>query len=185
MKRIKQLFVPSLLLTTFMSYSTLAHHDIHEVNVNADKDGAFIVIESNGRVTETSLSMDELTNPEKLESLLSDLPEQDRSKVLSVIGDLSIDNKIIKFSHGGDDNMVIVSGEKQDDVIIFDIDKEAVGGDAKKIVKRFVHKNKDDIAIELDVLAGHSTNVLIDLIDNSSFTAEQLDALQHALDQKR
>lgn len=83
---------------------------------------------------EKVIPMDIFHDQDKLAAALSDLPEQEREKLLSTLSKLSSDLHLVKHRHveGEDSSFFTENGEN---IVVIDVDSEELGDDVTKVVK--------------------------------------------------
>ncbi|WP_448549326.1 hypothetical protein [Thalassotalea fusca] len=195
MKRLKVNAIALLLsvagATASLSAIAMTTEDKHveqRIEVVAEKGADVkVLIDTNGEVKEFNLPNNVFADKDQLEQALADFPVEVRENLLKHLSGFSLDANMIKiatddehiFNWSADDSagaksMVVVKVDKQE----FDSD------DLHKVVKHIV-VNGDQKVIDLKDTSHSFADVIINLIDDSKLSQEDMDKIQAALDKKR
>lgn len=161
-----------------------------EVISDSDHDAKVFVI-SDGQDYKVDVSNDVLSDKDALENALSDLPDDIREKVVEQISKLHISDHMIKIGEGSDnETMFSWSGETVDkDVVVIEVEQDGTSGiESGAMIKKVLKKlNKGDShkVFEFKLGGKHKSEALVRMLDKGSFTVEELDKIQAALDAKR
>ncbi|WP_286261860.1 hypothetical protein [Thalassotalea atypica] len=158
------------------------HKEVHQIKVEVDGgQDAHLFIDANGKKMEKVIPMDIFHDQDKLAAALSDLPEQEREKLLSTLSKLSSDLHLVKHRHveGEDSSFFTENGEN---IVVIDVDSEELGDDVTKVVKKFIHHGGEKVVKVKH--SGSSTQALLHMIKSGKFSKEELIQLQQALDEK-
>ncbi|WNC70227.1 hypothetical protein RI845_08825 [Thalassotalea nanhaiensis] len=180
------------LSTLAVAPSFAAEKELHRnIEVIASDDvNAQVTINVNGETSEYTLPREALHDPSKLKSAISDLPEEDQQLILESLGNMPK----LHEAHG-ENVMVIKSGAEDIEWVSEDGEHKRVmviamdHNDSDKVIHKVVHKempkDKNHVFVKADDLQGSHAKAIKHLISKGKFTAEELNDIQQALDEKR
>lgn len=196
MNKLKQL--PLLgALAIFSAGSLAAYSDDNvvvkefKIEVEADSEkGAHVIVDGDVDHAVVKLSKEDLNDPAKVEAALADLPEETREKVSKALSNIQMDGDKFFFTIDDDSENQWISKSGEEHMIIVDVDSEesADGSVIKKVIKKMAHGahgHDGEKVFKFKHSGKSSTDILLHLIKKGDFSAEDLDKLQQALDEKR
>ncbi len=190
---------------------------LHKVKIEIDSDAnenANVFVSVNGDATTFDVPSSALNDPEELDKLLADLPDNIREKIIVNLSDIDISG--VNSSEGN--FRVVVGGEEHKElhllskevteriidgehhievlteggdtkVVVMEFDKEKLaGGNMHKIIKKMMLPsiiNSKHNNVQFIQKGQMTADSLIRMIKHSEFTADDLNKIQQALDAKR
>ena len=174
-----------------IAMNTSDKDQIHEVEVIADdSEDVKIFVSIDGEVTDVKLPKSALGDKAQLEAALIDLPVELREKLLNDLGNIHLEDKMVKIDkQGHSTNLSWNSDSENEHVIVLHTEMEGSTDDvANKLIKEFKHVSADG-SMEKVFKIKHdgklSAESVIRLLNHGDFSPEDLDKIQQALDAKR
>ncbi|WP_448565374.1 hypothetical protein [Thalassotalea ganghwensis] len=159
----------------------------HKIEIDSLNDANVTVyVNSDGDTQEFIFSKDELENKADLEAALETLPDEIRDEVVASLTNIENADGLIKL-HLGDSNHKVFNWVGGSDEKVFVIEKESLGelkDEIKQKVKKF-HFITGDHDIKVKDSATLQTDIIANLIKRGTFSQDDLNRLQQALDAKR
>jgi len=186
----------------------------HEVNIEIDGDvneKLSVVVNVDGDVTTLDVPVSALRNQAELESLLVDLPNKIREKIITnlshatlhegnvrvvVEGDAReelhwVSKDVLVSNNDGEHRIEVISGDgdRENKVIVMEFDSEGSSeGNVHKVMKRIMNPSmisSKHQKVQFIHKGKMTADSLIRMIQHNEFTADDLNTIQQALDAKR
>lgn len=142
-----------------------------------------VFVSLNGEITELDIPKESLTDKAYLDSVLAELPDDLREKVVNQLSAIDITGNMIKVNTNDENAWVTDEAEK---VIVL---KTISDGDtqtiANEMIQQFRAVDGKHKVFEFKHGGQASADVVKRLLEKGKFTPEELDKIQQALDAKR
>lgn len=142
-----------------------------------------VFVSNNGNITELEVPQASLTDKAYLENALADLPSDLREKLVAQLSNIHMDGKVIKLNTADANTWVEGDGEKV--IVLKSIGEGDAHTIAKEMVQQFTVGDGKHKVFEFKHGKKATANTVMRLLEHGSFTPEELDKIQQALDAKR
>ncbi|WP_068547656.1 hypothetical protein [Thalassotalea crassostreae] len=179
----KCLFVSAAVLTSASALAEDVKQETEIIMIKQESGDSManVSIDTNGEVIKLDVPFDAIHDKEKLKAAIADLPQEQQDLILMAMNKTphvehmtSGGHKVIQvdIESDGEHHWVSADGEVDQDV---------------KVIKKVISLNgeSDAMFIHADGDGDHLGDAVIHMIKKGSFTPEQLDQIQAALDSKR
>lgn len=164
-----------------MSTESSKEHRI-ELIADGNKD-IQVFINAQGDISEFELSPDTLKDPVALESALTNVPVEIRDKLVEQLQRIDIGANVIHIENSHEDISTWTDGESEQ-IFVFNIDDASNSNIAKKLVKKIKHDGEHKV-INIERSGQVGADLIMKLLEKGTFTVDDLDSIQQALDAKR
>ncbi|WP_371185297.1 hypothetical protein [Thalassotalea maritima] len=198
-RRSRKKWLTSILATlAFTTSFTHAKDDVQlkmEI-VNDNSDYAQVIVVENGNTQNFEIPKDAIHDEEQLRAAVADLSKETQDLLIRTLTNMpvleEVDGKKVMLM--GKHKHVIKQGEEGeafawtsqlgdvDNVMVIDIDTDGDTAKAKKFIK---HINADKNFVVKFADNGSPVAAITNILEHGTFTTEQLDEIQQALDKKR
>jgi hypothetical protein len=190
---------------------------IHKVSIEIDRDAnesANVFVSVNGDVTTLDVPSSTLNDPEELEKLLADLPDNIREKIIVNLSNIDfsgvnahegnfrvvvggevheelhlLSKEVTESIIDGEHHIEVLTNGGDNKVIVMEFDSEELsGGNMHKIIKKMMLPsiiNSKHNNVQFIQKGKMTADSLIRMLKHSDFTADDLNKIQQALDAKR
>jgi hypothetical protein len=190
---------------------------IHKVSIEIDRDAnesANVFVSANGDVTTLDVPSSALNNPEELEKLLAELPDNIREKIIVSLSDINLGDvsqhaesfrmvvageahkelhllskELTESIIDGEHHIEVMTDDGDNKVIVMEFDgDELTGGKMRKVIKEMMIPsliNSKHNNVQFIQKGQMTADSLIRMVKHSDFTADDLNKIQQALDAKR
>ena len=158
-----------------------------ELDVDSEK-GAQIMVDEDNNTQVVEISKEAMKDPAQIDAALADLPEETREKVKATLSGIDMDGTGFVFKVDDNNSEHWLHSVDKEQVVVIDIDDENIGDGEhhSKIIKKVLAGEGGAHKVIEFSHGGHlPTQHLIRMIEAGTFTQEDLDKLQSALDAKR
>lgn len=185
---------------------------LHTISIEIDRDSkedANVFVSVDGDVTTLDVPVSALNDPETLEKLLADLPDDIREKIIVNLSDIKLNEENFRVLVAGDGHeklhllskeftesltdgehhIKILAEGGENKVIVMEFDNEELtGGNMHKVIKKMMLPsiiNSKHSNVQFIHKGQMTADSLIRMVKHSEFTADELNKIQQALDAKR
>lgn len=190
---------------------------LHKVSIEIDRDAnesANVFVSVNGDVTTLDVPSSALNDPEELEKLLADLPDNIREKIIVNLSDIDLSGvnshegnfRVVVGGEGheklhllskevtdsiidGEHHIEVLTDGGDNKVIVMEFDgDELTGGKMRKVIKEMMLPSLMNLKhnnVQFIQKGKMTADSLIRMVNHSEFTADDLNKIQQALDAKR
>lgn len=174
-----------------LAMTTEPSKQIHEITIEADDNpNANIMISIDGEVTNLTVSREALHNKELLAEELANEPGDIREKLLSALSGLHINSEQIHVKHHQ-----VADNIDEQRVVIMTMDDDLHHDDSRYDKSTMMKVVKDMSKLHIDASKSHSFEFVTDgkvaadsivrLLSHGEYSADELDKIQQAIDEKR
>ncbi|NQZ22719.1 MAG: hypothetical protein HRT53_11750 [Colwellia sp.] len=186
--------------------------ELHKISIEIDSDtheNANVFVSVDGDVTTLDVPTSALNDPQELEIILADLPDNIREKIIVNLTDIKlnegkfrvlvagaeheqlhfISKELTESLTDGEHHIKIISEGGGNKVIVMDFDNEELtGGNMHQVIKKMMLPsiiNSTHNNVKFIHKGQMTADSLIRMVKHSEFTADELNKIQQALDAKR